>query len=76
MALPPGGTPYTIDLTPTWASVLPILLTAYTDGTPEGQRLAEQELKRMAKIADAAGALQEAENDRTSLARAMRDDQQ
>lgn len=42
-----------IDLTPTWRGVLPILIAALEDGTPEGKRLAKLELANMAKAADA-----------------------
>ncbi len=42
----------TIDLTPTWSGVLPVLLAALTEGTEEGRRLAKIELARMARIAD------------------------
>lgn len=45
----------TIDLTPTWVGVLPLLLAAYSEGTPHGRQLAYAELLRMAKIADQAG---------------------
>ena len=42
----------TIDLTPTWAQILPALLAVVQDGTPEGQRAAVTELQRMAQAAD------------------------
>ena len=42
----------TIDLTPTWAAILPALLAVIKDGTPEGQRMAAEELHRMAEAAD------------------------
>lgn len=42
----------TIDLTPTWAAVLPILLAAVEDGTAEGRKIAREELARMAGLAD------------------------
>lgn len=42
----------TIDLTPTWSGLLPALLLAYTNGTPEGKRMARGELLRMAEAAD------------------------
>lgn len=50
----------TIDITPTWAGILPVLLAAIENGTPEGRRFAISELRRMAQIADNAVA-QEAE---------------
>lgn len=42
-----------IDATPTWEGVLPLLLAAYVEDTAEGRRSAEQELRRMARLADA-----------------------
>ena len=44
----------TINLAPTWSGLLPFLLTAYRDGSPEGRAVAIEELQRMAKIADGA----------------------
>lgn len=41
-----------IDITPTWSGVLPALLAAVADGTPEGKRMAREELGRMAQAAD------------------------
>ena len=46
--------PRTIDITPTWRGVLPILLAAYTDGNATGRQTALAELYRMADIADRA----------------------
>lgn len=43
-----------IDMTPTWQGVLPVLLAGLEDGTAEGKRLARIELKRMAEAADSA----------------------
>lgn len=43
----------TIDMTPTWLGVLPGLLAAVANGeTVEARRMAEQELRRMASLAD------------------------
>lgn len=42
----------TIDITPTWVAVLPILLAALENGTDEGKRIAREELQRMADAAD------------------------
>lgn len=50
----------TIDMTPTWAAILPALLAAVTDGTPTGQAIARKELARMAEIADSYVAAQKA----------------
>lgn len=50
-----------VDITPTWAGVLPVLLAAYSAGTDEGRRMAEIELRRMAKLADAFAELAPAE---------------
>lgn len=44
--------PATIDLTPTWQGVLPILLAALENGTDEGNKIAREELRRMAEAAD------------------------
>lgn len=44
----------TVQLQPTWRGVVPLLIAALTDGTPEGRRIATEELYRMADIADAA----------------------
>lgn len=41
-----------IDCTPTWEAVLPSLLAVITDGNAEGQKIAKQELRRMAQAAD------------------------
>lgn len=43
----------TIDVTPTWASIMPLLITALQDGTPSGQDAATRELMRLAKMMDA-----------------------
>jgi len=45
----PAGT---IDLTPTWTAILPLLIEGLQNGTPEGKRLAHLELINMAKAAD------------------------
>ena len=42
----------TITLTPTWSDVVPIIVAGLQDGNAEGQRMARQELDRMAAIAD------------------------
>ena len=42
----------TIDVTPTWRDILPILLIGLTDGNKEGKRIAREELARMADAAD------------------------
>ena len=42
----------TIDVTPTWQAVLPILFAALEDGTDEGKKIAREELRRMAQAAD------------------------
>lgn len=44
-----------IDATPTWSGILPVILTALRDATPEGQRMAGQEIRRMARLADQVG---------------------
>lgn len=47
----------TIDLTPTWAGILPLLLAGVTDGTDTGRRIAKEELARMAALADERNAM-------------------
>jgi len=42
----------TFDITPTWSGILPVLVAALQNGTAEGQLMAMEELKRMAKLAD------------------------
>lgn len=43
-----------IDITPTWTAVLPILVEVAANGeTPEGRDAAWTELRRLAAIADA-----------------------
>lgn len=50
----------TIDVTPTWAATLPTLLLLLESESPEGQKLARDELAKMAKLADAQVAAQRA----------------
>lgn len=42
----------TIDLTPTWSAILPVLLEGYEQASPDGRRIALEELQRMASLAD------------------------
>jgi len=42
----------TIDFTPTWKAILPILFEALTNGTETGQKIAREEFARMAEAAD------------------------
>ena len=43
-----------INLTPTWEGILPALLAVVTNGeTVEARKTAEDELRRMARLADA-----------------------
>jgi hypothetical protein len=42
----------TVDLTPTWSEILPMLLLAIEDGNATGKQVAREELARMAGIAD------------------------
>lgn len=46
----------TIDLTPTWAGLMPALILALTHGTGEGRRMAAEELERLARSVDSANA--------------------
>ncbi len=48
----------TIDLTPTWAGLLPALLALYSNGDVQGRKFAFDELVRMAQTADIAVAAQ------------------
>lgn len=43
----------TIDFTPTWRAIVPIIIAALTDGTDEAKNAAKAELYNMAKAADA-----------------------
>lgn len=44
--------PEAIDMTPTWAAILPVLILGLTDGNAEGRAIAQKELVRMAQAAD------------------------
>ena len=44
--------PRFIDMTPTWEGLLPLYLAAYSTGSFKGMKAAEEELTRMAKLAD------------------------
>lgn len=44
--------PNTIDLTPTWESLVPGIIAVLQDGTAEGQKKMQIELRRMAQAAD------------------------
>lgn len=46
----------TIDVTPTWSAIVPVLLAALENGTDEGKRMAREEIMRMADLLDAANA--------------------
>jgi len=43
----------TIDMTPTWRAILPIILIGLENGNEDGRKIAMQELYRLADIADA-----------------------
>lgn len=43
----------TVDFTPTWQAVLPILLAVIESGSDQGRADAKAELLHMAKLADA-----------------------
>jgi hypothetical protein len=53
LASPAAPTQRTIDMTPTWHGILPMLLTGWTDGNATGRKIALEELQRMARLADA-----------------------
>lgn len=61
-------TPTIIDLTPLWVGILPALLAALEGGTEEGKRMAREELKHMAQVADLA---KEASEQRDGLRAAL-----
>ena len=42
----------TVDLTPTWRQVAGVIIAGLENGTPEGKRLAREELYRLADFAD------------------------
>jgi len=42
----------TIDLTPSWVGILPLLLAALQDGSDTAKTAAQAELRRMAQLAD------------------------
>lgn len=46
-------TTQTIDMTPTWAGIMPAIIMALQHGTAEGQAMARAELNRLAKEVDA-----------------------
>lgn len=50
----------TVNITPTWKGVLPVLMAVLEHGTDEGKRQAREELTRMAEAADQYNALQKA----------------
>lgn len=45
-----------IDMTPTWAGIMPGLFAVLEDGTEIGKKLAREELMRLAKSMDAVNA--------------------
>lgn len=49
----PEEGPRVVDMTPTWAGLAPALFLALTNGTPEGQRIAREELTRALAALDA-----------------------
>lgn len=44
--------PITVDVTPTWLGILPLLITLLEAGSVDGKAEAMKELYRMAKLAD------------------------
>jgi hypothetical protein len=49
-----------VDLTPTWSGILPLFITALTEGNAAAQATARLELARMADLADKYNALSKA----------------
>jgi hypothetical protein len=43
----------TIDVTPTWRAIVPILLMGIENGNADGRKIAMEEIYRMADAADA-----------------------
>ena len=48
--------PRMLNLTPTWAGIMPALIAAIQNGTSEGEAMARTELMRLAEMTDAANA--------------------
>ncbi len=48
--------PETVDLTPTWAAIIPLLILVLREGTSDGQQQAEDEIMRLALACDAMNA--------------------
>lgn len=48
-----ADTPRAVDMTPTWAGLAPALFLALTNGTPEGQKIAREEMARAFAALDA-----------------------
>jgi hypothetical protein len=44
----------TVDITPTWSSLLPYMMAVLEDGTHEGKEIVKQNFKKMATAADLA----------------------
>lgn len=42
----------TINITPTWTTAAKIYLSVLLDGTPEGKKIAREEIMRMANLLD------------------------
>lgn len=61
----------TLDLSPKWVGVLPLLLAALESGTPKGRQMALDELRFMAMVADAAILTTEAHADLMAKRAAM-----
>jgi len=47
-----GNKLQTIDMTPTWEGILPVLITLIENGNATGRATAVDELRKMAKLAD------------------------
>ncbi len=53
---PEGTTEKFIELKPTWVGLMPALFAALENGSPEGKKIAREELMRLAKAVDVANA--------------------
>ena len=45
-----------IDMTPTWAGLMPAFFAVFENGTEEGKKIAREELMRLARALDAVNA--------------------
>lgn len=58
---------HTVDVTPTWQGILPVLLTLLQSDNPKTRATAESELRRMAGLADGLVAAAKARKEAASV---------